>query len=249
VYCAPRHIGCTRLMMDIALAVSVITRQLSERGPLPEDNVATVVANAFGAVPTVEELRGVAAAAAPDINRSPAGEWSMAAEDGLVYAAGKRGGAVVKRLPRGQRLFFRAHSSRLLATRLRLLAPGVVGLPTDTSRHSAAAVVAAAGPAGVPVAEAPEGTAAAVDAGELIYLAGRVWAVPPGPAFSPAAARLWRDTVGALLKKTNAAPPGAALRARKPARSARRTGRRAGAAAPRGCTRGTAASAPRGALA
>jgi hypothetical protein len=237
-------------MMDIALAVSVITRQLSERGPLPEDNVATVVANAFGAVPTVEELRGVAAAAAPDINRSPAGEWSMAAEDGLVYAAGKRGGAVVKRLPRGQRLFFRAHSSRLLATRLRLLAPGVVGLPTDTSRHSAAAVVAAAGPAGVPVAEAPEGTAAAVDGGELVYLAGRVWAVPPGPAFSPAAARLWRDTLGALLTTTGARrAPGAALRARKPARSARRTGRRAGAAAPRGCTREIAVSAPRGARA
>lgn len=235
------------MAMDTALAVSVITRQLSERGPLPEDNVATVVANTFGAVPTAEDLLGVAAAAAPAINRSPAGEWSMAAEDGLVYAAGKRGGAVIKRLSRGQRLFFRAHSRRLLATRLRLLAPGVVGLPTDTSRHSAAAVVAA-GPAGMPVAEAPEGTAAAVDAGELIYLAGRVWAVPPGPAFSPAAARLWRDTLGTLLK-TNGAPPGAALRARKAARSARRTERPAGAAAPRGCARGTAASAPRGARA
>ena len=236
------------MAMDTALAVSVITRQLSERGPLPEDNVATVVANTFGAVPTAEELLGVAAAAAPAINRSPAGEWSMAAEDGLVYAAGKRGGAVIKRLPRAQRLFFRAHSRRLLATRLRLLAPNVVGLPTDTSRHSAAAVVAAAGPAGVTVAEAPEGTAAAVDAGELIYLAGRVWAVPAGPAFSPAAARLWRDTAGALIK-TSAAPRGAALRARKPARGARRTGSQAGAAALRGCSRGTVASAPRAARA
>lgn len=205
------------IAMDTALAVSVITRQLSERGPLPEDNVATVVANAFGAVPTPEELLGVAAAAAPAINRSPSGEWSMAAEDGLVYAAGKRGGAVVKQLPAAQRLFFRAHSRRLLATRLALLAPGVVGLPTDTSRHSAAAVVAAAGPTGVAVADAPPGTAAAVDAGELICLAGRVWAVPPGPKHSPAAARLWRTN--ALMGTKPVKRAARAARASRPART------------------------------
>lgn len=182
------------------LAVSVVRRQLQDRGPLPESSVTTIIENATGKRPTAPALAALAAAVKDTVVRDAAtGTWSMAHEAALMYAASKPGGVAVASLSAGCRLYLREHTTRLLRGRLRMLAHGVVGLATDGSRKTVTDVVREAGPRGIAVDDCPGSAAAAIAAKEVVYVSGRLYAAPSGPVFDPAAGAAWTARCNTFL--------------------------------------------------
>jgi hypothetical protein len=175
------------------LAVAVVCRQLRDRGPLPESSVATIIENATGCRPTASALTAVATAAKSSVVRDVKTRvWSMAHESALMYAASKPGGVAVATLAPGPRLFLREHSARLLDGVLKMLAPGVVGLSTDASRKTIVDVVRDAGPRGLPVSKCPGSAADAIKEAAVVYVSGRLYAVPAGPRFDANASSAWK---------------------------------------------------------
>jgi len=185
-----------------ALAVSVVCRQLRARGPLPESSVITIVENATGVRPTAETLASVASAASDavvvDVTKRV---WTMAAEAALLYAACKPGGVAVATLPSASKLYLREHSARLLNGTLRMLAPGVVGAATDASHKTIAQMVAEAGHSGLPITKCSGSAADAIAASKVVYVSGRLYAVPAGPRYNAAAASAWQARHDRFLPK------------------------------------------------
>ena len=99
----------------------------------------------------------------------------------------------------GCRLYLREHTTRLLGGALRMLAHGVVGLATDGSRKTVAEVVREAGPRGIAVDECPGSAAEAIADKQVVYVSGRLYAAPSGPAFDPAAGEAWAARCNTFL--------------------------------------------------
>jgi hypothetical protein len=180
----------------VQLAISIVSRQLTTRGPLPDRNIAAILQNAFQTFPGVrlDKLPGeIIVLAGGLINRrQPTGVWSLAVEDELVYAASKPGGVKLSDLSKACRVYFNANRRRLTTSALAVLQNGTICSKTDPICKDDIAIIRDHAH-GYPVSKATPAIVSALEAGRLVCVHERLWAAPSGPEFSKECAAVWAN--------------------------------------------------------